>query len=122
MDEEKKIGVCRFCGQSMMVETLGDVSQEERDLMATDMCHCPEAEADRRRRDREEKIDAYVDKHFSKQQKPFVLDCIEQVKTWDSGIDEVTIKSGCKQTKIWVDDNEYIRLRTKATEDDELKV
>lgn len=121
MSDESKLGFCKYCGQSQIIETLGDVGQEERDLIATDKCHCPEAESERRRKEREEKIKAYVNKHFTDTQEAFVLDCIEQVKTWDSGIDEVTIKSGCKQTKIWIDADEYIRLKTKETEDDELK-
>lgn len=122
MENENELGFCKFCGQSQIVHLLGEGSQEDRDKWATEMCHCQGAEAERRRIEREEKINAYIEKHFAPSQKQFVLDCVEVVKDWDSEIDEVTIKSGCKQTKIWVNADEYICFKTKETEDDELKV
>ena len=64
-DEEKMpIGKCRFCGQTAIIQTVGEISQDERDIMATDKCMCPEAQSERRKKERREAIEKFVRKNF----------------------------------------------------------
>lgn len=123
MEENKNTGTCKFCGQTSIVETVGESTQEERDLIATERCKCPEADAERRRAERDAKIHEFIDKHFSYDQQEIVEYLMSLVKKhYENGIDEFSFKSGCKQTRIWIDSDSYIHIKTKKTEDDELKI
>lgn len=123
MEESKNTGTCRFCGQSSIVETVGESTQEERDLIATERCTCPEANTERLRKEREAKIKEFVEKHFSYDQQDIVKAMVATVrKHYENGMDEISFKSGCKQTRIWIDADNYIHIKTKKTEDDELKI
>lgn len=123
MEESKNTGTCRFCGQSSIVETVGESTQAERDLIATERCSCPEANTERLRKERDAKIQEFIDKHFSYDQQDIVKYLVGQVKKhYENGIDEFSFKSGCKQTRIWIDSDSYIHIKTKKTEDDELKI
>lgn len=59
-----KLGTCRFCGQTRVINTIGDVSQDKRDEMATELCDCPGALSDARKKARSEKIKRWADKTY----------------------------------------------------------
>lgn len=59
-----KLGTCRFCGQSRVIETVGDVTQDQRDEMATELCDCPGAKSESRKKARSEKIKRWVAKTY----------------------------------------------------------
>ena len=59
-----KIGTCRFCGQTRVIETVGEVTQDERDQMATEMCGCPGALSEERKKARAAKIVRWIQKTY----------------------------------------------------------
>ena len=81
MSEEMKpkTGTCAFCGQSVFVDTIGEVTQAELDSMATDKCMCPDAQSERRKKERKAKIEAYINKHFNERIGKFVREAIAMV-------------------------------------------
>ena len=45
-EDTRQMGVCRFCGQTFMIETIsGEASDAQLEEHATQMCNCPEAKA-----------------------------------------------------------------------------
>lgn len=45
-EDTKQMGVCRFCGQTFMFETIsGEASDKQLEEYATQKCNCPEARA-----------------------------------------------------------------------------
>lgn len=120
--EGNRTGVCRFCGQSVMVEAMGGETQEELDQLATDKCMCPDAQTERRREARKAKIEAYIEKHFIDGDiKNFVKVALELVEK--SRIGATTFALDEERTvKIWVDSDAYLHIKVKKTEDEELKV
>ena len=122
MSEEMKpkTGTCAFCGQSIFVDTIGEVSQAERDAMATDKCKCPEAQSDQTKKERRAKIDAYIKKHFDESMEQFVQDSIKMVE--DYVVDKVSINYDSKTCTIWLDSDSWLHLKIQRREDDELKV
>ena len=119
-NENKNVGTCAFCGQTAIIETIGEVSQAELDQMATDKCMCKEAQSERRKKERKEKIKKYVDKHFSAEKIDFVNAAIGMVETF--AFDKVSMNYDAKTCTIWMDADSYLHIKIQHREDDELKV
>ena len=114
------IGTCKYCGQTAMITTVAEVSQAELDCMATDKCMCQEAQSERRKKERKEKLREYIRKTFDEPLDKFIHDAFEIVD--DQHVDDVTIKTGSKSIKIWRDSDLFTHIKTKRTEDEEFKV
>ena len=129
-DEEKKeqIGTCKYCGQTKMIQTIAPVSQAELDNMATDMCLCPEAEKERRKKERKAKIDAFINHNFkSEWLKNDIYGAIDMI--WDAehkreGTHQsITLQPSEDETiKIWKDADYNLRIKAKTVDNCELKV
>ena len=118
-EEKQMIGKCAYCGQTKFIQTLGEVSQAELDAMATDQCLCFEAQTQKRKKAREAKVMEYV-KFVTDKMIEYILASIKMLE--DGNIQEFTIKLDIdKVCKIWVDNDNYLHIRIKKTEDDELK-
>lgn len=120
-EKMEKIGTCAYCGQTRAIETIGEVTQAELDVMATERCLCQEAQAEKRKKAREAKIKEFILKKFPYEKLAgeilMLVDCV-----LDSTFEEVTIKLyKDKVVRIWKDSYHYIRIKIKRTEDDELK-
>lgn len=122
MSEEMKpkTGTCAFCGQSVFVDTIGEVSQAELDSIATDKCNCKDAQTERRKRERREKINKYVDKKFPECLRKFVHDAITFVENYDA--DKITINFDSQTCTIYMDSDSWLHIKIQRREDDELKV
>ena len=122
MSEEMKpkTGTCAFCGQSVFVDTIGEVTQAELDSMATDKCMCPDAQSERRKKERKAKIEAYINKHFNERIGKFVRETIAMVEDFE--VDKISINYDSKTLTIWLDSDSWLHLKIQQREDDELKV
>lgn len=122
MSEEMKpkTGTCAFGGQSVFVDTIGEVTQAELDSMATDKCMCPDAQSERRKKERKAKIEAYINKHFNESTGKFVREAIAMVEAFD--VDKISINYDSKTLTIWLDSDSWLHLKIQHREDDELKV
>lgn len=121
-DEEKMpIGKCRFCGQTAIIQTVGEISQDERDIMATDKCMCPEAQSERRKKERREAIEKFVRKNFDVDMRHFIHRLVQMVTNND--FTEITlVLPDERSVRIWIDSGAYIHIKVKKVTDDELKV
>ena len=120
-EKMEKIGTCAYCGQTRAIETIGEVTQAELDVMATERCLCQEAQAEKRKKAREAKIKEFIHKKFPYEKLAeeilMLVDCV-----LDSTFEDVTIKLyKDKVVRIWKDSDNYIRIKIKRTEEDELK-
>lgn len=119
--KQERIGTCAYCGQERHIETIGELAQAEIDAMATDMCLCPDAISAKRKKARKAKITDYVKKKFvTDEMADYILKSIELLE--DSSIIEFQIKLyGDKICKIWIDNDDFLNIRIKKTENDEFK-
>ena len=122
MSEEMtpKTGTCHYCGQSIFVNPIGEVTQAELDSKATDKCMCPEAQSERRKKERKAKIEAYINKHFNERMGKFVREAIALVEDFE--VDKISINYDSKTLTIWLDSDSWLHLKIQHREDDELKV
>ena len=122
-DNEKmeQIGTCAFCGQERHITTVGEVTQQQLDDMATDMCLCAEAQSAKRKKARQAKIKEFIERKFIKEEMiEFIWHAIEMLEA--NRIEDFQIKLYKDRVcKIWVDNDGYLHIRLKKTEDDELK-
>lgn len=125
MDSNKieKIGTCAFCGQTRIIETVGDVelTQAELDKMATERCLCAPAQEEKRKKARKAKIHEFINKKFlSTKLAGEMLTIIDTVE--DGTFEEVSLKLyKDKNVRIWKDSNNDLHIKIKRIEDDELK-
>lgn len=125
MSEKKKekIGTCAYCGQTRIIETIGDVelTQAELDAMATDRCTCVPAQEEKRKKARKKKINDFVTKKFSSPKlQGEIFEIINTVE--EDTFEEVTLKLyPDMDVRIWKDSYSNLHIKIKRTEDDELK-
>ena len=129
-DEENReqISTCKFCGQTKMIQTVAPVSQAELDNMATDMCMCPEADKERRKKERKAKIDVFINNNFKDEElKEDIHGAIDMI--WDSEHkrkhthQSITLQPSEDETiKIWKDADFNLRIKAKTVDNCELKV
>ena len=112
---EDNLGFCKYCGQSQIVVTVGEVSQEKRNEIATGLCQCAQAQEARRKEDRKKKKEDYLEENFPDDPlKSFVAQCIDAVDTWDMGLESVQLKLDDGYTHKISLDKDY-NLKIKAT-------
>lgn len=115
----QQMGVCRFCGQTAIVNVLGD-DPEILNEAATKTCTCPSAQAWRRKLDREKKVKEFLDIYFDfAEDEDFIRAAIDAVELWDGGISAVTVEmhNGWKH-KITLKDVDLIIKSTKTEKKD----
>lgn len=117
---EEQTGTCQYCGQSQIVETVGESTQAERDAIATDRCTCSQAQIERRKKERKVKIKAYIRKHFTPERADLVRAAINLVEGND--LDKVSLNYDSKTCTIWLDADAYLHLKVQRRDEDELKV
>lgn len=117
----EKTGACAYCGQTMMIETVGELSQEEIDMMVTDKCKCPQASEERRKKERKEKIDKFVKRNFEPDIAMFIKNVIRMIEEQD--LSDFVIKlPDDRAVKIWLDYDYFLHIKVKKNLDEELKV
>lgn len=120
-DKNGKIGICAFCGQTRVIETIGEVSQLELDRMATERCLCGEAQAEKRKKARKAKINEFIQRKFPDEKRRALITELSDA-VWEDTFEEVNLKLyKDKNVRIWRDAENYLHIKIKRTEDDELK-
>ena len=90
MEDEKQIGVCKYCGQSKMIQTIGEVSQARLNEIATNECQCGGARAERELEERRANIESYL-KEVPEYSRSFFKAAINAVQDEDTEIESITI-------------------------------
>lgn len=85
-------GVCPYCGQVNTVSILGD-DPELLNEAAGEVCTCPDAQAAKRKKEREKKVREFLAAYFDHEDdEQFVREAIDIVEQWDGGINAVTVE------------------------------
>lgn len=111
MGKIKKFGVCRYCGQSRIVEPLDPdaVTQDDLDKMATASCSCPVAKAKRNEVEQMAAAEEYIralSEELIKDGDQERTDSLRRVMTeavsavWDEVVDKADFKVGGKSVRI----------------------
>ena len=118
---EGNLGHCRFCGQSQIVTTIGDTSQEQRDEMATSLCSCAAAVAEKKKEIKESKKRDYLERFGESPARTFMSRCIEAVDCNGLNIEYVQVRMADGYThKFYL--NKDCDLRIKVTKKNEEEI
>ncbi len=114
-EKVKMTGMCRFCGQTALVDVPEGAAQEYADVMATEECDCKEAHLERKRRNRLHEAGTWAESVFSGNQLSLMLCAIKTV--FEGDVDSVTVRTEKYTHKIDVDAKGMLRIRTKYQDD-----
>ena len=114
-EEVAQIGYCDFCHQGMTIQTVGEVTQQKLNEIATSKCQCPEAKSERRKIERREKVNNYVEKNFSEDAAPTIKALVELVEHGE--FDQIVITHGLTgwKTTMTTDKDGYLVITKKRT-------
>lgn len=87
------MGTCKFCGQSKHIETIGEVSQDKLDEIATNECHCERAEFERRSAERREKVEKFLNEEVPEYSRELFEKAIRYVENPETEVEYVAIKT-----------------------------
>ena len=114
-EEVAQIGYCDFCHQGMTIQTVGEVTQERLNIIATYKCQCPEAKSERRKIERREKVNKYVENNFTEDAVPTIKALVELVE--NGGFNQIVITHGLTgwKTTMKTDKDGYLVITKKRT-------
>lgn len=120
-NNQDNLGFCRYCNQSQIVETVGELSQAERDDIATDSCKCQEAQSARRKKERKEKIKNFINKHFEPEMKILLEYAIKMTEEYDLTDFRIALPDD-RVVRVWLDKDAWLHIKIRKDSDEELKV
>ena len=114
-EEGAQIGYCDFCHQGMTIQTVGEASQERLNIIATNKCQCPEAKSERRKIERREKVNKYVENNFTEDAAPTIKALVELVEHGE--FNQIVITHGLTgwKTTMKTDKDGYLVITKKRT-------
>lgn len=114
-EEGAQIGYCDFCHQGMTIQTVGEVTQQKLNEIATSKCECPEAKSERRKIERREKVNKYVEKNFTEDAAPTIKALVELVEHGE--FNQIVITHGLTgwKTTMKTDKDGYLVITKKRT-------
>ena len=114
-EEVAQIGYCDFCHQGMTIQTVGEASQERLNIIATNKCQCPEAKSERRKIERREKVNKYVENNFTEDAAPTIKALVELVEHGE--FNQIVITHGLTgwKTTMKTDKDGYLVITKKRT-------
>lgn len=116
-DNELKVqGCCNFCGQTyLMPDTVGGMTEDEKNEAATIKCSCSEAKSYVRKKERKKKIENFVDEVYNVRLQEKIKSIIQAVEDYE--IDKATLKtSDGWTTTIYMDKDAYLNIKRKKTD------
>ena len=114
------IATCRFCGQTRLIQTVGDTPQSELDEIATDQCDCEQAKKYHNRQQKIRKATEWANGYFENMPEviPLFETAFKAVANFD--VESVQIKAGEWTHNITIDSDGYLVRKSgkKVTEED----
>lgn len=115
-----KTGVCRFCGQTMTVETVGDITQSQADEMATNQCTCKEAKVWQNRESKIRKAKEWAVNRFERTPNLISLfeESFERVTNHD--VEKISIKENDWTHSIFLDSDRFLNVKSSKKVEEEV--
>ena len=79
MDNElpRIMGTCKYCGQTRIIQTIGEITQARADELASEQCDCQGAKVEQNRARKIKRADEWAENRF--ENTPEVLDLFRQI-------------------------------------------
>lgn len=115
----KIMGVCRHCGQSRLIQTVGEITQDKADEMASSQCDCPEAKKLRNRQSKIHKANEWAELRFERA--PEVIALFQEVfrSVTNNEVEKVSIKANEWTHNVFLDSDGYLTVKSSKKVDEE---
>lgn len=113
-------GTCRFCGQTKIVETVGDITQAQADEIATKECTCSHAKVWQNRQSKIKKATEWAEYRFEKT--PNILSIFTEAfdLITNHDIEKVSIKEGDWTHQIFLDSDGFLNVKSSKKVEEEV--
>jgi hypothetical protein len=113
-------GICKFCGQTMTVETVGEISQSQADEIATSRCTCKEAKVYQNRAGKIKKAREWAENRFMKAPELISLfeESFERVTNHD--VEKISIKESDWTHNIFLDSDGFLNVKSSKKVEEEV--
>lgn len=123
MDNElpRITGTCKHCGQSRLIQTVGEITQERADEIASKECDCPGAKVERNRQSKIKKANEWAQQRF--ENTPEVISLFEEAfrSVTNHEAEKVTIKDNHSWTHvIQLDSDGYLNIKSSKKVEEEV--
>ena len=116
----RSTGTCKHCGQPRIIQTIGDITQEQADEIATSECDCDGAKKERERERMIEQAEEWIDGRFENKPyvKPVFFCAVKSVVSHE--IKEASIKEGEWTHKIALNSDGYVVIKSSKNVNEEV--
>lgn len=122
MDNElpRIMGTCKYCGQTRIIQTIGEITQARADELASEQCDCLGAKVEQNRARKIKRADAWAENRF--ENTPEVLDLFRQAfrSVTNNEIDQVSIKDNSWTHVIKLDSDGYLNIKSSKKVEEEV--
>lgn len=122
MDNElpRIMGTCKYCGQTRIIQTIGEITQARADELASEQCDCQGAKVEQNRARKIKRADKWAENRF--ENTPEVLDLFRQAfrSVTNNEIDQVSIKDNSWTHVIKLDSDGYLNIKSSKKVEEEV--
>ena len=109
----ERYGMCRFCGQTVIVEADEGASQDNLDALASYYCSCLAAVKFRQQQERKDAAFEYIDESFAGRESIAELLKRGAEVVFKDEVDGITIKQGEFTYRIKKDKDGYLQISSE---------
>lgn len=123
MDNElpRMTGTCKHCGQSRIIQTIGEITQARADEMASEQCDCQGAKVEQNRQRKIKKANEWAEQRFENTPETISLFKEEIRSVTNREVEKVTIKDNHSWTHvIQLDSDGYLNIKSSKKVEEEV--
>ncbi len=112
-------GVCKYCGQRKLIQTVGEITQAQADEIVTSECDCPDAKKMKNRKSKITKANEWAELRFERT--PEVIALFQEVfrSVTNNEVEKVSIKANEWTHNVFLDSDGYLTVKSSKKVDEE---
>lgn len=115
------MGTCKYCGQTRLVQTVGDITQAKADEIASEQCDCQGAKVEQNRQRKIKKANEWAEQRF--ENTPEVISLFkESIRSiTNREVEKVSIKDNHSWTHVvQLDSDGYLNIKSSKKVEEEV--
>lgn len=115
------MGNCKFCGQSKLIQTIGEISKEKADEMVTLECECKEAKIYQNREGKIKKAQEWAQYRF--ENTPKITKLFNEIFEYvtNNEVEKVSVKEGEWTHNIFLDSDGFLNVKSSKKVEEEIE-
>lgn len=115
------MGTCKYCGQSRIVQTVGEITQAKADEIASEQCDCQGAKVEQNRQRKIKKANEWAQQRF--ENTPEVISLFKEAirSITNNEVEKVSIKDTHSWTHVvQLDSDGYLNIKSSKKVEEEV--